>query len=218
MPPPLVHVLKKGFVVQIILRQWRQELEKSELFQEGHAIARGEQQRGRPPAGPRLNRRIRAREIRVIDAEGNQLGIMPPDLALAKAEDLGLDLVEVSPESRPPVCRIMDYGKFKYAQKKKTSEARKSQTSTSVKEVKFRPKIEEHDYTFKVERIKKFLGAGAKAKVTMMFRGREITRQDIARDILRRIAEDVKEVGSIESTPKLEGRNMIMIVAPIKTN
>ena len=124
-------------MVQLTRRQWRRELKISELFQEGHAIARGEQQRGRPPAGPRLNRRIRAREMQVIDPEGNQLGIMPPDLALAKAEDLGLDLVEVSPESRPPVCRIMDYGKFKYA--KKVLKARK--VRQYLREVKFRPRL-----------------------------------------------------------------------------
>jgi len=142
---------------------------------------------------------------------------MPPDLAQAKALDLGLDLVEVSPDSRPPVCRIMDFGKFKYSQKKKQAEARKAQTNTSIKEVKFRPKIEEHDYTFKVDRIKKFLGAGHKAKITMMFRGREITKQNLARDIMYRIAEDIKEHGSVEMQPKLEGRNMTMIVAPMKS-
>lgn len=150
----------------------------------------------------------------MIDPEGRQLGIMPPELARAKAEELALDLVEVSPEARPPVCRIMDYGKFKYSQKKKTSEARKNQASTTVKEVKFRPKIESHDYNFKVERLRKFLSGGHKAKVTMMFRGREITHQDRARDLMRRIADDVKESGAVEQWPKLEGRNMTMVVAP----
>lgn len=165
----------------------------------------------------RINRRIRAREVRVIDPDGQQLGIMPPDMAIAKALDLGLDLVEVSPESRPPVCRIMDYGKFKYAQKKKTAEAKKHQTNSTLKEVKFRPKIENHDYVFKVDNIKRFLNEGHKVKVTMMFRGREITRQDIARGIMQRIGEDVKGTGAVESFPKLEGRNMIMVVAPAKT-
>ncbi len=166
---------------------------------------------------PRLNRRIRAREIRVIGADGQQLGIMPPDMALAKAQELGLDLVEVAGDSRPPVCRIMDYGKFKYAQKKKVAEAKKHQSNVTLKEVKFRPKIEPHDYEFKVDNIKRFLGEGHKAKVTMMFRGREITRQDIARRIMARICEDLKGTGTIESHPKLEGRNMIMIVAPLKS-
>lgn len=139
---------------------------------------------------------------------------MTPDLALQKAVELGLDLVEVSPESRPPVCRIMDYGKFKYAQKKKVAEARKNSTTSTVKEVKFRPKIELHDYEFKVENIKRFLSEGHKAKITMMFRGREITRPEAARKILEKIAEDIKEAGSVEALPKLEGRNMIMVVAP----
>ncbi len=142
---------------------------------------------------------------------------MPPDLAISKAVELGLDLVEVSPESRPPVCRIMDYGKFKYAQKKKTAEARKNQTSMTIKEVKFRPKIEDHDFQTKVEHIKRFLAEGHKTKVTMMFRGREITHQDIARRILNRVVEDLKtsNLGVVEQLPKLEGRNMIMVVAPV---
>lgn len=125
-----------------------------------------------------------------------------------------MDLVEVSPESRPPVCRIMDFGKFKYAQKKKNSEARKHQVNTTIKEVKFRPKIEAHDYNFKVERIRRFLQGGHKAKVTMMFRGREITHQDLARKLMQRIAGDVGEDGAVEQFPKLEGRNMTMVVAP----
>ena len=162
----------------------------------------------------RINRRIRAREVRVIDPAGQQLGIMPPEMALAKAIEAGLDLVEVSPESRPPVCRIMDYGKFKYAQKKKDAEARKNQVNTTVKEVKFRPKIERHDYEFKVDAIKRFLGEGHKAKITMMFRGREIAHQDIARGIMQRILNDLKEVGAVEQFPKLDGRNMVMVVAP----
>ena len=168
----------------------------------------------------RINYRIRAREIRVIDPEGRQLGIMPPDLALNKAVELGLDLVEISPESRPPVCRIMDYGKYKYALKKKNAEARKNQASTSIKEVKFRPKIEDHDYQTKVEHIRRFLSEGHKTKVTMMFRGREITHQDIARRIMNRIVEDLKNSssGTVEQMPKLEGRNMIMVVAPTTTS
>ena len=165
----------------------------------------------------RVNRRIRAREVRVIDAEGQQLGIMPPDMALTKAHELGLDLVEVSPESRPPVCRIMDYGKFKYAQKKKTAEAKKHSSQASLKEVKFRPKINPHDYDFKVGNIRRFLGDGHKAKVTMMFRGREITRPDLAKRIMERIAQDIREAGQVESFPRLEGRNMIMVVAPLRT-
>ena len=135
-------------------------------------------------------------------------------VALKMAEEAALDLVEVSPTAEPPVCRIMDYGKFKYSQKKKTSEARKNQASTTIKEVKFRPKIEAHDYLFKVNRIKEFLTEGHKAKVTMMFRGREITHQDIARGIMQRIAEDIKELGSVEQFPRMDGRNMTMVVTP----
>ena len=187
-------------------------------IREESTIRRGKGGKGQrsKTAELRVNRRVRAPEVRVIDPEGRQLGIMPPEMAVAKAQDMGLDLVEVSPETQPPVCRIMDYGKFKYAQKKKNAEARKHQASQTIKEVKFRPKIEAHDYNFKVERIRKFLTEGHKAKVTMMFRGREITRQDIARDMMTRIASDVSEAGSVESFPKLEGRNMIMVVAPSK--
>jgi translation initiation factor IF-3 len=151
----------------------------------------------------------------VIDPEGRQLGIMPPDMAIQKAQIVGLDLVEVSPEAAPPVCRILDYGKYKYAQKKNSAEAKRNQKSSSIKEVKFRPKIEAHDYNFKITKIERFLGEGHKAKVTMMFRGREMAHQSRARDIMKRIADDVKESGSPEAIPKLEGRNMIMIVAPI---
>ncbi len=140
---------------------------------------------------------------------------MPPELAIQKAQDLNLDLVEVSPESRPPVCRILDYGRFKYAQEKKSAEARKHQTCTTLKEVKFRPKIETHDYDFKVERIRRFLAEGHKTKITMMFRGREIAHQDRARALMQRIADDIKELGNIESYPRLDGRNMIMVAAPL---
>ena len=140
---------------------------------------------------------------------------MPPEMALQKAQGMGMDLVEVSPETTPPVCRILDYGKYKYAQKKNTAEAKRNQKSTAIKEVKFRPKIETHDYDFKVKKILRFLGEGHKAKVTMMFRGRELAHQDRARDIMQRIADDVKEAGSPESIPKLEGRNMSMVVAPV---
>ncbi len=153
--------------------------------------------------------------MRVI-SDGNQMGIMETKEALRVAEEADLDLVEVSPDARPPVCKIMDYGKYKYALKKKKAETKKNSATAALKEVKFRPKIEAHDYNFKVERIKKFLGEGHKAKVTMMFRGREITRQDLARNIMKRIAEDSKEEGTVEMFPKLEGRNMIMVIAPHK--
>lgn len=162
----------------------------------------------------RVNERIRAREVRVIDSAGQQIGIMPPELAIQKAMDLGLDLVEVSGDAQPPVCRIMDYGKFKYTQKKKDATARKNQAHVTVKEVKFRPKIDSHDYSFKVERIKRFLSEGHKAKVTMMFRGREITRQELAKGVMDRIMVDIRETGVVEQHPRLDGRNMTMVLAP----
>ncbi len=160
----------------------------------------------------RVNRRIRAREVRLIDSEGNQLGIMPPEQAMLKAMEAGLDLVEVSPAAKPPVCRILDYGKYKYELKKRQAEARKNAANVVVKEVKFRPKIEEHDYRVKVDRILSFLSDGCKVKVTMMFRGREITRQSIALDLMRRIQEEIQVVGTVEVPPKLEGRNMFMVL------
>jgi translation initiation factor IF-3 len=155
--------------------------------------------------------------VRVIDQDGQQLGIMPPEMALAKAMDLGLDLVEIAADSRPPVCRIMDYGKFKYGQKKKNSEAKRNQAVVTIKEVKFGFKIEAHDRNTKVENVRKFLSDGHKVKVTMRFRGREITRQDVAREKMQAIATDIKTVGNVESFPKVEGRAMIMVVAPLKT-
>lgn len=143
---------------------------------------------------------------------------MPPEMALAKAQEGGFDLVEISAESRPPVCRIMDYGKFKYAAKKKTAEAKKHHTVASIKEVKFGLKIEAHDRNVKVENIRRFLGEGHKVKVTLRFKGREITRQEMAREKMSAVAQDVKVIGNVESFPKVEGRSMIMIVAPHKTS
>jgi translation initiation factor IF-3 len=162
----------------------------------------------------RTNRRIRARELRVIGPEGEQLGVLTLDAALAKAVEFGLDLVEVSPMAKPPVCKIMDYGKFKYEAKKKANEAKKKQTIVKLKEVKFRPKTEEHDYNFKVKAIREFLGEGNKARVTVMFRGREITHREIGQAILNRISVELKEVAVVEQTARLEGRLLFMILAP----
>ncbi len=161
-----------------------------------------------------VNKSIRSPEVRVIDPEGKQLGIIPLNEALKAAEAEGLDLVEVAPNSSPPVCRIMDYGKFKYQQSKKAHEARKSQTTIQVKEVKMRPKTGEHDFQYKLRHIKKFLADGNKAKIHIIFRGREITHSDKGMQILNRIAEEVEEIGTIEQKPKLEGRNMAMVIAP----
>ena len=141
---------------------------------------------------------------------------MPPEEALSVAKEDGLDLVEVAPKARPPVCRIMDYGKFKYQQKKRAADAKKHQVQVQVKEVKFRPKTEEHDYQFKLAHARRFLEANNRAKITMRFRGREIAHASRAMTMLHRLAVDVEEVGQVELQPRLEGRAMIMILAPRK--
>ena len=140
--------------------------------------------------------------------------MIPLETALAKAQEFGLDLVEVSPMAKPPVCKIMDYGKFKYEAKKKASEAKKKQTVVKLKEVKFRPKTEEHDYAFKTKAIREFLAEGNKARVTVMFRGREITHREIGQAILRRIETELKDIAVVEQPSRLEGRMLFMILAP----
>jgi len=159
---------------------------------------------------------IRTDKVRVIAPDGEQLGILATDDALRRAEDFGLDLVEVAPTADPPVCRIMDYGKFKYQQSKKAHDARKKQNVMHIKEVKVSPKTEEHDVQNKVKHIRRFLENGDKAKVTMIFRGREITYTEIGRKILDKIALEIGDIGIIEQRPTLEGRNMVMIIAPQK--
>ncbi|HSO71312.1 MAG TPA: translation initiation factor IF-3 [Thermodesulfobacteriota bacterium] len=161
-----------------------------------------------------INRMIRASEIRLIGADGEQVGIMPLNDALNRAAEANLDLVEVAPQANPPVCRIMDYGKFKYMQSKKTQEARKKQTVIQVKEVKFRPKIENHDVAFKVKNIRKFLAQKDKIKVSLVFRGREIAHPQIGIDLLKRVAAELEDIGNVEQSPKIEGRNLTMIIAP----
>jgi translation initiation factor IF-3 len=142
------------------------------------------------------------------------LGIVPLEEALARAAEEKLDLVEVAPKASPPVCRIMDYGKYKYMQAKKLQEAKKKQTTIQIKEVKIRPKTEEHDYQFKLRHIKRFLSEKNKAKVTIMFRGREIAHSELGLKVLERIIADIEEEGTVEQSPRLEGRNMVMILAP----
>ena len=165
--------------------------------------------------GPRINDRIRAPEIRLIGAEGENIGVVTPERALGLAEDAGLDLVEISPNANPPVCKIMDYGKFKYEQQKRESEARKKQTVIQVKEVKFRPNTDTHDYGVKMRNVLKFLEKGDKVKVTLRFRGREMAHQNLGRELLERVAEDIKELGKVENMPKMEGRQMTMMVGPL---
>ncbi|MEM0942836.1 MAG: translation initiation factor IF-3 [Pseudomonadota bacterium] len=167
--------------------------------------------------GPRVNGMIRAHEIRLIDHEGENAGVVSPEQALRMAENVGLDLVEISPNAKPPVCKIMDFGKFKYEQQKKANEAKKKQKIIEIKEVKFRPNIDTHDYDVKMRSVHKFLGEGDKVKVTLRFRGREMAHQELGRDLLQRVARDVEELGKVEAMPKLEGRQMTMVVAPAKT-
>jgi translation initiation factor IF-3 len=161
-----------------------------------------------------VNDKIRAPEVRVIGNEGQQLGILPIRKALELAAQEQLDLVEVAPNAEPPVCKIMDYGKFKYQQSKRTQEARKKQTVIQVKEVKIRPKTDEHDLQVKMRHIKRFLAQKDKAKITILFRGREIAYSDQGMKILERVREELKDEVVVEQQPKMEGRNMIMILAP----
>ena len=165
----------------------------------------------------RINREIRAKEVRVIDPEGKQLGILPVVEALRAATNFELDLVEVSPKSEPPVCRIMDYGKFKYQQSKKAHDAKKKQAVVHIKEVKMRPKTEEHDFQFKLRHIEGFLKEGNKTKITIVFRGRELAHPDLGRNMLGRIIEEAKEWGKIEQTPRFEGRNFTMVLTPLQS-
>ncbi|MGR3322745.1 MAG: translation initiation factor IF-3 [Pseudooceanicola sp.] len=166
--------------------------------------------------GPRVNEKIRAPEIRLIGAEGENVGVVTPARGMAMAEEAGLDLVEISPNANPPVCKIMDFGKFKYEQQKRESEARKKQKTIEVKEVKFRPNTDVHDYDVKMKNVVKFLEKGDKVKVTLRFRGREMAHQNLGRDLLERVAEDVKEIGKVENMPKMEGRQMVMMIGPVK--
>ncbi|HSY14480.1 MAG TPA: translation initiation factor IF-3 [Jatrophihabitantaceae bacterium] len=163
---------------------------------------------------PRINDRIRVPEVRLVGPEGEQVGIVPIGKALELAAEADLDLVEVAPMARPPVCKLMDYGKFKYENAQKAREARRNQALTVIKEMKLRPKIDSHDYETKKGHVERFLKAGDKVKVTIMFRGREQSRPELGFRLLQRLAEDITELGFVESSPKQDGRNMIMVVAP----
>lgn len=166
--------------------------------------------------GPRINERIRGGEIRLIGADGENIGVVSPERALYLAEEAGLDLVEISPNAVPPVCKIMDYGKYKYETQKKEAEARKNQKIIEIKEIKFRPGTDTHDYEVKMRSVFKFLEEGDKVKITLRFRGREMAHMEIGKALLDRIAEDVKTAGKIESFPRLEGRQMVMMISPAK--
>ena len=171
-----------------------------------------------PPSretGPRVNEAIESQELRLIGAEGENIGVVTPQRALILADEAGLDLVEISPNAMPPVCKIMDFGKYKYEQQKRESEARKKQKVIEVKEIKFRPGTDTHDYDVKMRSVFKFLENGDKVKITLRFRGREMAHQNLGRELLERVAKDVQEMGKVENIPKMEGRQMTMMVGPL---
>lgn len=169
-----------------------------------------------PPVkdGPRVNNEITARLVRLVDADGEMQGVYKVDDALREAARVGLDLVEVSPNAEPPVCKILDYGRFKYEAQKKKNEARKKQKVIEVKEIKLRPAIDQHDYEVKMRAVRKFLEEGDKVKVTLRFRGREMAHQDLGVKVLERVREEFAEEVKIEQSPRMEGRQMVMVMAP----
>ena len=168
----------------------------------------------REPTGPRINDAIRAREVRLIEANGENVGVVSLLDAIERANAAGLDLVEVSPDANPPVCKILDYGKFKYQEQKKAAEARKHQKIVEVKEVKMRPSIDDHDYDVKMRSIKRFFDEGDKVKITLRFRGREMAHQHIGFDLLQKVKADLGDLAKVEAEPRLEGRQMVMVLAP----
>ena len=172
-------------------------------------------QRRSKPQGPKSNQQIRAIDVQVIGSDGNNVGILPLKKAIELAKEEGLDLIEISPNANPPVCKIMDMGKYKYDLQKKTNIAKKKQKVVALKEIKMRPGTDVHDYNFKVKNAKKFLGNKDKVKFTVRFKGREMQHINLGKDLMNRIIEDTKEVGKIETHPKFEGRQMIMIIQPI---
>ncbi|MBN9020245.1 MAG: translation initiation factor IF-3 [Rhizobiales bacterium] len=170
-----------------------------------------------PPTkdGPRINREIRGtREVQLIDQDGQNVGRVPLDEALARAQEAGLDLVEISPNADLPVCKILDFGRFKYQTQKKANEARKKQKIVEVKEIKMRPAIDDHDYEVKMKAIKRFFEEGDKVKLTLRFRGREMAHQHLGMKLLERVRDETAEISKVEAEPKLEGRQMIMVLAP----
>ncbi len=161
-----------------------------------------------------MNERIRASSIRLVGADGEQIGVVSVEEALEIAREQGYDLVEVAPKAAPPVCRIMDYGKYKYEQSKRAKEAKKHQHVIHVKEMKFRPKTEDHDYQFKLKHVKKFLTEGNKAKMTVRFRGREMAHKELGRKILEKLVQDTQDIAVVEQEPKMEGRTMTLVLGP----
>ena len=166
--------------------------------------------------GPRINRDIKAKEVRLINYNGENIGIVSLAEALKIAQEVGLDLIEVSPQVNPPVCKVLDYGKYKYEMQKKKNEAKKNQKVVSIKELKLRPMIDTHDYEVKVKQAKKFLAQGDKVKFTMRYKGREMSANDLGKEILNKLLEDLDGLCKIDSAPKMEGKQMFMIVSPAK--
>ncbi|CUW38338.1 protein chain initiation factor IF-3 [Magnetospirillum sp. XM-1] len=163
--------------------------------------------------GPRVNREIDVRSIRLVGADGEMIGVVTLREGLQMAEDAGLDLVEVSPNAEPPVCKILDFGKFKYEDQKKKNAARKKQKVIEVKEIKLRPNIDDHDYDVKMRSMRKFLEEGDKVKVTLRFRGRELAHQDLGMKVLEKVRDDLEDLGKVEQVPKMEGRQMVMVIS-----
>ena len=172
-------------------------------------------QRRSKPQGPRANERIRALDVQVIGSEGGNLGTMPINKAIDLAKQEGLDLIEISPNTNPPVCKIMDIGKYKYDLQKKANLAKKKQKTVSLKEIKLRPGTEAHDYNFKIKNAKKFITKGDKVKFTVKFKGREMQHTELGKNLMDRIIEETKDIAKIETKPKFEGRQMVMIIQPI---
>ncbi len=168
----------------------------------------------REPSGPRINDAIRAREVRLIDHTGENVGVVTRIDAMERAVAAGLDLVEISPDAEPPVCKILDFGKFKYQEQKKAAEARKKQKIVEIKEIKLRPNIDDHDYEVKMKSIHRFFEEGDKVKITLRFRGREMAHQSLGMDVLRRVRSDLEAISKVESEPRFEGRQMVMVLAP----
>tara|TARA_B100001939_G_scaffold318213_1_gene305454 strand:+ start:40 stop:585 length:546 start_codon:yes stop_codon:yes gene_type:complete len=172
-------------------------------------------QRRSKPQGPKANERIRALDVQVIGSDGSNLGAMPLNKAIDLAKQEGLDLIEISPNANPPVCKIMDMGKYKYDLQKKANQAKKKQKIVSLKEIKLRPGTETHDYNFKIKNAKKFITKGNKVKFTVKFKGREMQHTDLGKDLMNKIIEETKDVAKVESKPKFEGRQMVMIIQPL---
>ncbi len=169
-----------------------------------------------PPvkSGPRYNKFIQADKVRVIDENGENVGVLSTRDAIERAADVGLDLVEVSPNADPPVCKFLDVGKYRYEAQKKANAARKTQKTQEIKEIKMRPNIDDHDYDTKMRNVQRFISDGDKVKVTLRFRGRELSHQQLGMNLLRRVQEDVAEIAKVEAYPRMEGRQMLMVLAP----